>query len=212
MGNNFKNLGIGAALLGSLLGKPAVSLLGAILLAISILGLALSKLSIQDIKYKRHFSSTTAFFGDTVALSVEISNNKPLWVSLRCEDEVNSEWTSLPKEKVEAYSLPGKSVLTNIAHLGGYETLIRRFTLECTHRGIFSFGPLDVVTQDPFGLYPIETHTGKDVLVVYPRTVEVYDSGLKDLYPFGQNKNPSWIYQDLRPSNDSSINHKIINI
>ena len=150
MGNNFKNLGIGAALLGSLLGKPAVSVGG------NFVGNIHTWAGTFKTIYSRYKIQKTLFFyyrffGDTVALSVEISNNKPLWVSLRCEDEVNSEWTFSPK-KSRTYSYPASLFLLTLPIWEDMRHLYGDLPWNA-HRGIFSFGPLDVVTQDPFGLY-----------------------------------------------------------
>ncbi len=196
MGNSFRDLGLVALIIGGFARKPVVLLLGASLLAISLVALLLSKLSTRDLIYTRKLSSPNAFFGDKVELTVRVLNDKPLPVDAICLDEVDSAW-SFEGKTLEAHHLPYKAILSNEVHLGGYETVTRRFTLACGHRGVYAFGPAVLRSQDPLGLYRgVRDVPEKDTLIVYPKILPLSADGLRDLYPFGKNPRSSWIHQD----------------
>jgi uncharacterized protein (DUF58 family) len=183
-------------LIGGFTRKPAVLLLGASLVAISLVALALSRLSTRDLNYTRKLSSPFAFFGDNIELSVQVNNDKPLPVDALCQDEIDNVWRFLDK-KLESHYLPYKAILPNEVHLGGYETVTRRYSLTCEKRGVFAFGPAAIRSQDPLGLYrETANDPKKDSIIVYPKTLPVNAEGLKDLYPFGDNPRASWLLQD----------------
>lgn len=184
-------------LIGGFARKPAVLLLGASLVAISLVALALSKLSTKDLNYTRKLSSPFAFFGDSIELSVRIRNDKPLPVDALCQDEIDNVWRFQDKKLLVSHYLPYKAILPNEVHLGGYETVTRRFDLTCEKRGVFAFGPVTIRSQDPLGLYrETASDPKKDSIIVYPKTLPVNAEDLKDLYPFGDNPKASWLLQD----------------
>jgi len=196
MGRSYRDLGLAVLIIGGFSRKPAVILLGASLVAISMVALLLSKLSIRDLVYERKITSPFAFFGDQVELEVKIKNNKPLPVDVVCLDEVDNTWR-FEKKDLEPHYLPYRAILANEVHLGGYETVNRKFTLTCEKRGVFAFGPATMRSQDPLGLYRSSTEVAeKDTIIVYPKVLPINDQGLQDLYPFGKNPKASWVYQD----------------
>lgn len=181
---------------GAVLKRPPVTVFGAFLLGIVLLSKALSFLSLGEITYRRRFSSNTLMTGDSVEVTITVENGKPLPVPLICDDEIPGSFEVGPARS-SADRQGGPSNLRNQYFLGGFETVSRKFTLNCPERGIYTVGPARLQSGDPFGLYPASrTVDEKDWLTVYPRVVPVEDPPHGTFYPFGTTRAASWIYQD----------------
>lgn len=196
MGRAFTYLGMVLLLAGGVFNRPAALAVGSALCGVAVVSWGLSRLSTVDLVYSRIFSSKTAFFGESVDVSIRLENRKPLPVALSIADEVPREW-ELPGETLLPHAGSSRAVLEREVPAGAFETVIRNHALSCTSRGIFSFGPAAVASRDPFGLFPVSRPlAGADTLVVYPRIVPVDQASVRHLYPFGDARSPSWVFQD----------------
>jgi len=147
------------------------------------------------VTYVRKLGQRYAFFGDTVQLGIEVRNRKPLPVWLKCEDEVPEDIVS--QGHVQPHYKYGRAVLINKTIVGGYETVKRRFLLNCRSRGVFSLGPVILSSKDPIGLYQVyREDPAPDLITVFPRYVPVDKKLFKILSPFGDFLSRSWIHQD----------------
>ncbi|HHX27836.1 MAG: DUF58 domain-containing protein [Bacillota bacterium] len=196
MGNSFRTISLVMLVTGAVLKRPPVTVFGAFLLGIALLSKSVSYLSLGEIAYKRKLSSHTAFTGDSVDLIVTVENMKPLPVPLTCDDEMPKS-LEVQSEPASTGRQLGRSDLRNRFFLGGFETVSRRFTLNCPERGIYDLGPVRLQSGDPFGLYPVSRQVQQtDRLTVYPRVLPVEEPPHRTLYPFGTARVPSWIYHD----------------
>ncbi len=179
---------------GAVLKRPPVTVFGAFLLGIVVLSKVLSFLSLGEIVYRRRFSSHTAMTGESVELTITVENAKPLPVPLTCDDEIPR---SLEVHTERVSTRWQGADLRNRFFLGGFETVSRKFTVNCPERGLHTIGPVRLQSGDPFGLYPVSrVLDDKYRLTVYPRIVPVEEPPQGTLYPFGTARAPSWLYQD----------------
>jgi uncharacterized protein (DUF58 family) len=196
MGARFRNVAAAMLVLGAALKRPPVTVLGAFLLGVVFLARVYSRLALGDIAYTRKLSSAVAFPGDLIDLTITVENRKPLAVPLVSDDEVPGAWQVSPMAS-GGHHRPGRTLLHNEMSLGGFETITRKFTVECPVRGEYYVGPATLSSGDPFGLYPVSTRVDKvDRLTVYPRLIPVENTPKKSLYPFGTSRARSWTYRD----------------
>lgn len=154
-----------------------------VLLALSLLGLALtglqiysqlsylwvfllgtswawSKLALRGVSVRRTTRSTRANVGQIFEerFIVESTGILPrLWLQVRDQSD-------LPGSK-------GSSVMTMV---GARETRSYRARTRLVQRGVFSLGPMELVSGDLFGLFPVRrTVPAEGDLIVYPRMVDV---------------------------------------
>jgi uncharacterized protein (DUF58 family) len=77
----------------------------------------------------------------------------------------------------------GRAVKVPIPRLGRGRTVVHRYSLRCTRRGVYDVGPLVAVTSDPLGLTERETVLAdKFELLVHPRIEHVSDRPLTRRY------------------------------
>ena len=163
---------------------------------------AWNQLSLFGLHYRRHFSETRAFLGETVELTLEVRNQKLLPLTwLEILDIFPPE---LPLDR-------GKVVLNRASNLGEFRTfwmpgafqrLTRRFTIHCTQRGYHVYGPASLSTGDGFGLFSRKaTGARRDQLIVYPRLYSAAELRLPAKNPFGARKSDHRLFEDpLRTS------------
>lgn len=196
MGPSFRNIAIVMLVVGAACRKPAATIFGAFLLGVTILSWAISRLALGEVIYTRRLSSLVAFSGDSVDMTVIVENKKPLAIPLVCDDEVPRTW-ELALRAASGHHKPGRAWLRNEMSLGGFETVTRKFTINCPTRGVYAVGPATISSGDPFGLYPVSSAVDKvQRLTVYPRILPVESPPGQSLYPFGTARAPSWTYQD----------------
>ena len=155
------------------------------------------KYSLQRVEFHRHLSSNRVFFGEEVKMELEVSNRKPLplpW--LKVDDEIPKEVT-LHKGIVTAdYSLTHQ-LLSNLFSINWYHKVKRHYTIQCPHRGYFTFGPTKLSSGDVFGFFTrykeIDT---PDYLIVYPKIVPLEKLGIPSRQPLGEIRTRNHLFQD----------------
>ncbi len=138
------------------------------------------------VEYRRAFTPRRAFYGETVTLTMEVTNRKPLPLAwLEVVDELPEELVPLTGRIIPSVR-QRRQHLVNMFTMRWYERVRRRFTLRCDARGFFPLGPARLRSGDIFGF----TVRGKDLehidyLLVYPRVVPLAALGLPALHPIG---------------------------
>ncbi|MBI3953581.1 MAG: DUF58 domain-containing protein [Chloroflexi bacterium] len=156
-----------------------------------------NRLSLRRVSYERRLSQSRAFIGETVELTVAVTNRKvvPLpWIE--AVDEVPE---GLELEGMELkYSHRGRSrQLELLTSMAGYERVGWRYRLRCTQRGYFELGPVRLRSGDLFGFQTSEREEPeRTVLLVYPQVVPLEQLGLPSLRPLGEAKGGPVIYED----------------
>lgn len=181
----------GVAQLGVVLALALLVLLSAV---VSRLWAALA---LQRVQYDRLFSQRRVFWGETVDVTLRLTNYKPLplpWV--RFDDEVPAGiWNGA--EPPEPTADAGRGLINRTTSLAWYERVGWRFRIQCTERGYHRFGPVRLRSSDIFGLFPVYARLDViDHLLVYPRLVTLDDLKLPISRPFGPVRGAAPIYED----------------
>ena len=156
-----------------------------------------NKYSLQRVEYHRRLSSNRVFFGEEVKMEIEVSNRKPLplpW--LQADDEIPKEVTLLKGKTMPDYSLTHQ-LLSNLFSINWYHKIKRHYTIQCPHRGYFTFGPTKLSSGDVFGFFTrykeIDT---SDYLIVYPKIVPLEKLGIPSRQPLGEIRTRNHLFQD----------------
>lgn len=155
---------------------------------------AWNTLSLFGVHYTRQLSETRAFLGETVELTLTVRNAKFLpipWLHV-----LDVFPAALPVTCIDAGGNSIQIKLNQVTNLGEFLSfwniglfgrITRRFTVGCTQRGYFTYGPATLTTGDGFGMF---NRKGKlpdqQRLIIYPRLYPVAELGLPAKNPFGE--------------------------
>ena len=153
-----------------------------------------NELSLFGLHYRRHFSETRAFLGETVELTLEVSNRKFLPITwLQVVDIFPSALPirgSSPNDDAAQVKLNRATNLgefTSFWSLGAFGRLRRRFTVNCTQRGYHTYGPAALTAGDGFGMFARSgTLPDQERLIVYPKLYTATELRLPAKNPFGE--------------------------
>ena len=146
--------------------------------------------ALARVSHEHRLSHEHAFFGETVEVDVTVSNRKMLplpvvQVNLEAPDELKVIRGSV----TPAAGNPFRLNLTSFLSVGWYRRVTRRYLVECTKRGYYTFGPSTMSVRDPFGF------TNKDAaydattrLVVFPRVLPLRALGLPSTEILGERR------------------------
>ena len=153
--------------------------------------------SLDRVEYHRHLSSNRVFFGEEVQMEVEVTNRKPLplpW--LQIDDEIPKEVTLLKGRITPEYSLTHQ-LLSNLFSISWYHKIKKHYSIQCPHRGYFSFGPAKISSGDMFGFYTrYQNIDAIDHLMVYPKIVPLEKLGIPSKQPLGEIRTTNHLFQD----------------
>ncbi len=184
-------------LFGVLVKSTALIVLAALLLTIIPVAWAWQRVALWRVSYERALSEHRVFVGETIDLSVRVSNRKflPLaWIKI--DDRFPA--TLPPVNKALAPShIPLTGYLANHAALGAFERARWNYQLKCDQRGFYTLGPARLRSGDLFGLFEREWESPRtDRLIVYPRIAPLEDWGLPPKDPLGEVKARVPIFDD----------------
>lgn len=145
--------------------------------------------SLRRVEYERCFDKRRAFPGETLEMTVRITNRKLLPLSwLKTSDEIPMVMPLVQGALMPTH-IPQVGTLDVALSLRWYERVSRRYQLECTQRGVYALGPVHLKSGDLFTLFEArETCECSDRLIVYPRIWPIEDLGLPSKEPFGERK------------------------
>lgn len=166
--------------------------LGILALVIAVIGLALRiwwDFALRNLTYTRHFSTTRAFWGDTVTMDLTLENAKPLPLPRTELRETVSSQVNIVDHATELSIETQGRVFRTLFSLGMYERVTQHFTLTCDRRGWQRFGPVQFVASDPFGMVSRkESREVTEGVLVYPRMVPVSELVVPARQPIGDFK------------------------
>ena len=176
---------------------PALLTISALLLSILPVAWWWNRRSLKGVEYARLLGERRAFPGETVDLTLRVTNQKlmPLgWLS------VEDQWSmALPLENGALF--PSVSGLTGLFRsafsIRWYERVSRRYRVRCTQRGFYSFGPVRLSSGDIWGLFRqdlVQDHL--DWLVVYPQVLPLEALGFPPKEPLGETRAFWRIFED----------------
>jgi uncharacterized protein (DUF58 family) len=194
---NWIALSVFALLFGLLLRQTGLLALAILVLVAAAAGWAWNKYCLQSIEYKRSFSERRAFLGETIDLSLQVTNRKLLPVSwLKIEDEYPLPVTMLDGE-VQPSTKPGVGLLGNLMSLRWFDRAGWHHRLRCDKRGFYVFGPAHLQSGDLFGLFSSHVDCPTlDWLIIYPEVKPVEVLTLPPKEPFGEVKAQQRIFED----------------
>ncbi|MGH2347847.1 MAG: DUF58 domain-containing protein [bacterium] len=177
--------------------QPVASLLGLAIFLSAGASYLWDRYCLTRVEYRRSFTPRRAFYGETVTLTMEVTNRKALPLAwLEVVDELPEELVPLSGRVIPSVRQRRRH-LVNMFSLRWYERVRRRFILRCDARGYFPLGPARIRSGDIFGF----TVRGRDLervdyLLVYPRVVPLSSLGLPALYPIGDVRRPRHLLED----------------
>lgn len=132
------------------------------------------KFALRGLVYRRHFSESRAFVGETVAVTLSATNRKILPMpNLRIDDYFSAGlvFTDLTPE---VSHIPGLAATRQYFSLTWFERATRTYHLDCRQRGLYLFPQIKIETGDPFGLFKVQAEQFlEDRLIVYPEVKPV---------------------------------------
>lgn len=174
-------------LLGVLLQQDGLISLASLLLALVATAWLWQVATFWRVDYERVISERRVFQGESIQLSLRISNRK--WLPLawfRILERV-SEFTPVLEQKLAPSDIPQMGELDVRASLFVRERARWDFTLNCDKRGVFRIGPAILRSGDLFGLFVREISTKPfEKIIVYPRIRPLADWGLPPKEPLGE--------------------------
>ena len=147
------------------------------------------RLALRGVAYERRFDKRSAFPGETVEMTVRITNRKLLPLTwLEASDTIPMTMPLVDGELVPTYA-PTVGSLTTVLSLRWYERIVKHYGLRCTARGVHTLGPVHLRSGDLFALFETEGIGGHDDrVVVYPRIWPLDALRLPAKEPFGERK------------------------
>ena len=180
---------------------PVVAFAAVGLVAIGV-SLAWNRLALEEVTYERHLHQQRAVIGEEVAMTLALTNSKPVPVTwIRVEDEVPEE-LQVVEGDTNLSGPTGAQRLRQSTSMGWYEKVRWDYRLRCTRRGVFRIGPAQLESGDPFGFLRSQmVEQEQDTLMVYPRIVPLRDLGIPAVRPLGEVRGGIPIFQDVsRPA------------
>ena len=171
--------------------------LGALVLGAGGAARLWSRLSLEQVAYRRELSEHRAFVGETVRITMHLTNEKVMpvpWLEVR---ERLPDDAPVVDGRTSPAGTPGFVYLTRTTALRAGDRIEWPLELRAITRGYHRMGPARLKSGDLFGLFEREEHHGgEETLIVYPRTYPLGDLGLSSARPFGEHRGGSRIFPD----------------
>lgn len=184
-------------LISLFLHQPLLLLIGLLGLVVLALTDIWAKYCLHEVHYQRTLSEQRVLFGEEITLSLSVENAKLLplpW--LEVVDTVPRGMT-FKRHHLRINLSNNMVVLENLFSLRWYERVTRRYTAQCTMRGVHAFGPTILRSGDAFGFLQREASLpNRQYLLVYPLVVPLTSFGLPARHPFGDYKAPRRLLED----------------
>jgi uncharacterized repeat protein (TIGR01451 family) len=156
-----------------------------------------NKLSLEDVSYERRLSQQRVFIGEEVALTVTLTNKKPVPLGrVEVEDELPKA-VHVADADVFPSPNPHSQTMRHATSMAWYERIRWDYRMKCAQRGLYYLGPARLNSGDLFGFFTSEkTAYGQDYLLVYPRVVPLPELGIPGARPLGEVKGGIRIFED----------------
>ncbi len=157
-----------------------------------------SHFALARISHEHQLSAEQAFFGDIITVEVTVSNRKMLPLPVvEIGLEAPEELKVLRGSVIPAATDPFRVNLSSFLSMGWYHKVTRRYQVECSKRGYYTFGPSYMTVRDPFGFTSQETQNAKtDRLLVYPKILSLKELGLPSTDILGERKIRRQLFED----------------
>jgi uncharacterized protein (DUF58 family) len=169
-------LGLAAllVLLGLALGAPGLVFVGLLVAGTRGLAELWSRHGLRRVTYRRLLERRRAVWGDSVELTLEVTNGKWLPLAWLQVEEVVNEGTVVREVPLVPHELPGLVVLRRAWSLAPFQRIRSHLHLEAVRRGIVRFESVRLSVADLFGRgVASQTLRQPESVLVRPRTVPV---------------------------------------
>jgi uncharacterized protein (DUF58 family) len=186
------------ALLGYVLASRELLLLAGLLATVYVIALVLHRGSLESVVYARKLQPRRAFAGESVTCGIRVENRRRLpLVWLTTADRWPNAVIPESSRDVAPHYLPEESELTLALSLRGRTAARREYMLSTRRRGIYTLGPAEARSTDPFALFHASgTVAPADRLVVYPRRRALPALGFASDDPFGSRRAQRHLFDD----------------
>jgi uncharacterized protein (DUF58 family) len=164
-----------------------------------------ARYALRRVTYERIVPEDHAFAGETVGITLRLTNRKPLplpWIEVH-EQFPETMVADLGDAGMDSDAEILQTGATNTVSLswrtsvGIHERVSRDVALQCPARGVYEIGPVRLRSGDAFGLYSDErVQDRRTRIIVYPRTVDLPDLALPSRHPFGERAGGLRIFED----------------
>ena len=157
-----------------------------------------SHYALARVSHEHQLSTERAFFGDTVTVEVSVSNRKMLPLPVvELGLEAPEELKVLRGTVTPATGNPFRINLSSFFAMGWYHRVTRRYQVECSKRGYYTFGPFSIAVRDPFGFTSQESESPEtNTLLVYPRILPLKELGLPSTEILGERRIRRQLFDD----------------
>ncbi len=156
--------------------------------------------SLKGLDYRRHFDRQRVFPGETVEMTLAITNRKFLPLSwVRFEDEFPLSVAPDPAQVRLSPSASSETsgFLRSAFSIRWYERIERHYRLHCQQRGHYFLGPVKAESGDLFTLFTSEEERLLlDPIIVYPQIWALSELGIPTRAPFGELRTRHSLIQD----------------
>lgn len=184
-------------LLGVLLRQDGLVELASMMLALISIAWIWQLTAFWRVTYERVLDERRVFQGESISLSLRVSNRK--WLPLawfRILEHV-SIFTPVAEKKLAPSDMPQTGELDIRASLFAGERARWEYTLQCNTRGIFHIGPTTLRSGDLLGLFIRQVSAAPiDKIIVYPRIKPLTDWGLPPKEPLGEVRASARLFED----------------
>ncbi len=183
--------------IGFMAGSVPLLAVGAMLFGTGAVARLWSRLSLEQVFYRRTLSERRVFVGESVLATLIIENRKILpvpWLQL-----LETLPRGMPtKARTQPGGGPGAHILERSTSLSANDKLEWPVTMTAQQRGYFRVGPTRLRSGDIFGFFEREEEVGRPVdgVVVYPYTYTMPELGLDSARPFGEARGGNRIFED----------------
>lgn len=183
--------------LGVLLRQPALVSLGILGGLTLLIAWGWGRAALAGLTYERRFAEDHVFWGETVRVSVTLTNFKLLplfW--LETEERFPRQLPFLGEPPGQAVSAHDFRVAHTTA-LRWFERIHWHYDLSGVARGLYLFGPVMLRSGDPFGLVVREGRQPAAArLYIYPQMLDLPALGLPPRHPFGDIRASQQLLED----------------
>ncbi|HEY5700924.1 MAG TPA: DUF58 domain-containing protein [Gammaproteobacteria bacterium] len=161
------------AVLGALLDRTLLSLVGALVLAVVLFARIWTRVVLEGVHYSLSVAPDRVFVGDQITLMLSIENRKRLPVSRIRVCERLPAGLVLIGDEDSARRTFGATLFDAVTSLAPNERVRIGYRLRALRRGHYHFGPARIEAGDPFGFYTASHAVMRPLanLVVYPKLV-----------------------------------------
>jgi uncharacterized protein (DUF58 family) len=190
--------------IGIVRSQVALMMVAILLMAAAAVFSVWSRRAVNAMSYRRSFDPPRIFPGEETDYVVELTNRSWLpipWV------RVYERFPAPVIPAADRSAPPGARERTRVAaeswhrrrslSLAWRERLVIRERMRCSQRGHYTFGPTDLETGDPTGLFADQVRVPETrALIVYPSLAAIPEVQLESLVPFGNRKAPPPTLED----------------